>query len=140
MRLIESYKIADQGFHPVLIRDSWQVSKLNYSDDLHIDHLKCLMKHQKSDRAISLLMGMAILVVMAEPNGNEFGVVPIKRGTSYHIPKNVWYSIAMWKGSQLFIVEKPYTHCDDIKKLYLQEVQLDEIRRKVNETINTKDA
>ena len=31
--LIETYEVREKGFHPLLIRDNWQVAKLNYLED-----------------------------------------------------------------------------------------------------------
>ena len=34
--LIESYEVIEDGFHPFLIREEWQVAQLNYIEDQNI--------------------------------------------------------------------------------------------------------
>ncbi len=133
MSLIESYGIEEAGFHPFLIRDSWQVAKLNYKEEYHIDNLNKLTKHQNSDRAVALLSGNAVLIVRDEgDNKDGFHMVLMERGTSYNVPKSVGYAIAMEEGCELFIVEKPNTHRDDVIDCPLTEAQLEAIRKKLN--------
>jgi hypothetical protein len=132
---IQTFDIHEKGFHPVLISDSWQVATLNYADELHIDHLKCLVKHQKSNRAVSLLEGNALLIYCDSKNGSDFRIVELKRGISYNIPRNVLYTITMYEGSQLFIVERPNTHIYDRTEYCLTDDQIISIKREVK-TIN----
>ena len=80
MGLIQKHKILDAGFHPVLIRDSWQVSKLNYEDKYHINNLKCLLSHELSDRAISLLSGYAVLISPQERGLKNFDFTFFNKG------------------------------------------------------------
>ena len=119
------------GLDTVLARDSWQVGTLNYSEEYHIDHINCLTKHQKSDKAVSILVGVAMLITRVDDQSSDFKTVQMKHGTSYNIPKNSAYVIALGEGSQLFIVEKPHTHSEDVTKCYLSEAQLKTIRQKV---------
>ena len=132
MSLIESYHLIEEGYHPVLVRDSWQVAKLNYSVEYHIDHFKKLVIHQKSDKALSLLEGSAMLIVGFDIDRSEVEIVQMKRGTSYNIPKNTAYAIVLEEGSQLFIVEQPNTYLDDVLECDLSQVQIKEIRQKIN--------
>ena len=132
MSLIESYDFTEGGFHPVLVRDSWQVAKINYKEEYHINHLKKLVKHQKSDRGIALLSGYAVLIASEDGDyQSEFDIVLMKRGTSYNIPKNIGYAIVMVEGCELFIVEKPNTNYDDVNDCHLDDAQLNSIRNRV---------
>jgi len=134
MSLIESYVVEEDGFHPVLVRDSWQVAKLNYKDEYHINNLNRLRIHQKTDRAFALLSGNAVLIAIDnDDKKTSFKVVLMQRGTSYNIPKNVGYTIVMEEGSKVFTVERPNTHIDDVKYYPLDEEQLITIRLNVNE-------
>lgn len=135
MSLIESYNLTEDGFHPLLIRDSWQVAKLNYSDEYHIDNITCLRKHQNSDKGISLLLGDALLVACNDDQYSDFKVIQMKHGTSYNIPKQLVHAIVMSEGSELFIVENPNTHRDDVTEHDLSEAQREKLRQKVKEVL-----
>lgn len=129
MSLIESYAIEESGFHPFLIRDSWQVAKLNYTEEWHIDAINCLKILRESDRAFVLLKGSAVLVALEDNEGKSaFKVELMKRGASYNIPKNTWYAIALEKESEVLIVGKPNTHLDNVEYVQLNAEQLLEMR------------
>ena len=133
MSLIESYDIEEDGFHPFLIRDSWQVAKLNYKDEYHINDLDCFRIHRKTDRAFALLSGSAVLIAIDnDDKKTSFKVVLMQRGTSYNIPKNVGYTVVLEEGSEVFVVEKSNTHIDDVEYYYLNEDQLKTIRLNIN--------
>ena len=139
MSLIESYVIEENGFHPFLIRDSWQVGKLNYKDAYHINNLDSLRMHRKTDRAFALLHGSAVLIAFDNDDKKPcFKAVLMQRGTSYNIPKNIRYTIAMEEESEVFVVEKPNTQIDDVEYYYLNEEQLKKIRLKVNNEYKKK--
>ena len=134
--LIELYDHSEDGFHPVLVDDSWQVSILNYSPDYDISQLNCLLKHQQSDLGISLLTGEAVLIFCEEPEAENLNTMKMERGRSYHIPQNVWYSFVMSEGCQLFFVGRPHAQIDDVMEYPLTEEQVKVLSQKVNLRIN----
>ena len=134
MSLIESYDINEQGYHPFIIRDSWQVAKLNYTDELHISNLDHLKIHQNIETAFALLRGKAVLITINNYDKNpSFSIKLMKRGTSYFIPKKTMYAIVMEESSEMFIVENSNTPDKDPKEYWLNEEQLHLIRSAVKE-------
>ncbi len=136
MGLIERYENCEAGFQPVLTRDRWQVGKLNYEENHHLDNLKILYKHRKSDRAISLLQGSAVLIIATDHESTNFEMVQLKRGTSYNIPKGTRYAIAMNEGSQLLTVESPEIHSKDVTIYPMTEEQRESIRKQIKQETN----
>ncbi len=133
MNLIQSYTIEKKGFFPVLVRDSWQVGVLNYTDAFHITALNSLQIHQKTARCFGLLKGQAVLIAMDTSNQkSSFKIVPMQRGVSYNIPKNTRYAIAMEEGTKVFTVEKQQTHLTDVAYYPLHEKELTTIRLQLN--------
>ena len=55
--LIESYEVIEDGFHPFLIREEWQVAQLNYIEDQNIENINKLDIHYKTDEVFRLLVG-----------------------------------------------------------------------------------
>lgn len=130
--MIESYKIKENGYHPFLIREGWQVAQLNYMPEQHIDNIKRLDVHHLTDEVFILLKGYAILIA-ANINGDRitFELELMKPNITYNIPKGTWHNIAMNEGCETIIVEKSNTHVSDFEHFELDKEHRDEMRNKV---------
>ena len=129
MSLIEIYSTAEEGYHPFLIREGWQVAQLNYSKNQHIKNICKIEVHRNTDEVFVSLKGQPILItanlINEEPS---FKVNVMKPYVIYNIPQNVWHNIAMEKGSEVLIIEKSNTHVNDVEYLHLTEKQIAELR------------
>jgi len=136
MSNLETYKIKEEGYHPFLIREGWQVAQLNYLDELHIKNIKKTEVHFQTDEVFLLLKGKAVLI-LAEILEDEpiFELELMKSNVIYNVPKNTWHTIAMEEGSEVLIVEKSNTHLGDFKYKYLSANKLDELRIKVEQIL-----
>ncbi len=114
--MIESYKIKENGYHPFLIREGWQVAQLNYMQEQHIDNIKKLDVHHLTDEVFILLNGKAALI-SAQIDGDKvkFEVELMKPNITYNIPVDTWHNIAMEEGCEVLIVEKSNTHLGDFE-------------------------
>ena len=128
MKLIEQYQISDNGYHPFLIRDGWQVAQLNYMPEQEIGNIEKLDIHHLTDEVFILLKGKAVLIG-AEIKGNEvnFEVELLKPNITYNIPVGTWHNIAMSKDCEIIIVEKANTHEGDFEFFPLSEEQKKEM-------------
>jgi mannose-6-phosphate isomerase-like protein (cupin superfamily) len=136
MNLVETYKIEEEGYHPFLIREGWQVAQLNYKDELHIKNIKKIDVHFQTDEVFVLLKGKAALI-LAEMQDDQpiFEVELMKSRVVYNIPKNTWHNIAMEEGSEVLIVEKSNTHLGDFEYKILSEHDIAEMRKKVEQVL-----
>lgn len=113
MGLIEKISNIKAGFHPVLIKDSWQVFKVNYSQYNEVDKIDSLIINDNNGLVLSLLSGRAVLISQKlDENESSLEAINMARGTSYVIPENVGYNLIMEKGCQLIGVESPNTHSE----------------------------
>jgi mannose-6-phosphate isomerase-like protein (cupin superfamily) len=129
MKLVESYKIEEEGYHPFLIRDGWQVAQLNYLDELDIKNIKKIDIHFQTDEVFVLLKGKAVLI-LAEIQGDEpiIELELMKSNIIYNVPRSTWHNIAMEKGSEVLIVEKSNTHLGDFEYKDLSMNKMAELR------------
>lgn len=131
-KMIESFKIKENGYHPFLIRDGWQVAQLNYMEEQDIDNIDKIDIHFETDEAFVLLRGNAVLITaILEDKKPTFFVKLMEYQTTYNIPKNVWHNIAMKKGSEVLIIEKSNTHLGDFEFFNLNEEQITNLKEKV---------
>ena len=136
--LIESYQVNENGFHPFMISDGWQVAQLNYTEEQHINNIKKVDVHLQTDEVFVLLEGNAVLIaVVFDNNDPVFELELMKKNTTYNIPKNRWHNIAMEKGSKVIIVEKSNTHLGDFKFKHLSGKSLAELKMKVEQILNS---
>lgn len=137
MKLIEQYQISENGYHPFLIRDGWQVAQLNYTPEQEIGNIEKLDIHHLTDEVFILLKGNAVLIG-AEINGNDvnFKVELMLPHITYNIPVDTWHNIAMSKDCEIIIVEKSNTHKGDFEFFQLSEEKKQEMEALVRGAFN----
>ena len=137
MKLIEQYQISENGYHPFLIRDGWQVAQLNYTPEQEIGNIEKLDIHHFTDEVFILLKGNAVLIG-AEINGNDvnFKVELMLPHITYNIPVDTWHNIAMSKDCEIIIVEKSNTHKGDFEFFQLSEEKKQEMEALVRGAFN----
>ena len=130
--MIETYQIKENGYHPFLIRDGWQVAQLNYMPEQHIDNITRLDVHHLTDEAFILLKGSAVLIAASVVNGEvDFEMELMRANVTYNIPQGAWHNIAMAEGCETIIIEKSNTHVSDFEHFGLNDAQINELRSKV---------
>lgn len=132
--LIKSYEVIEDGFHPFLIKEEWQVAQLNYIEDQNIENINKLDVHYETDEVFRLLVGKAVLIAATFKDGIPiFELELMKQNITYNIPKNMWHNIAMDVGSKVLLVEKSNTHLSDYGHYNLDEEQRLELKYKVEQ-------
>ena len=135
--MLEKYKPKEEGYHPFLIRDGWQVAQLNYSKEQHIDNIKKIDKHHQTDEVFVLLKGKAVLILAEiEEDSPIFEVELMEPAVTYNIPQNCWHNIAMEAGSEVLIVEKSNTHLKDFSYQDLSPEKIVALKRMVKGLLN----
>ena len=139
MSLIETYSTTKEGYHPFLIRESWQVAQLNYIEDQHIKNIDKIEVHHNTDEVFVLLKGKSILITVDLINEEPmFKADVMKPYFTYNIPQNVWHNIAMEKGSEVLIIEKSNTHLNDVEYLNLTDKQISKLKEVINKITEKK--
>ena len=136
--MIETYKIEGDGYHPFLIRDGWQVAQLNYQEEQHINNIKKLDVHLKTDEVFVLTKGVSVLIAAKIEEGEPvFELELMKQHKVYNIPQDMWHNIAMEKGSEVIIIEKSNTHISDFEFFELSKEKQIELKEKVEVLMNS---
>ena len=137
--LIETYEFTEKGFHPLIIKDDWQVAKLNYLEDQNIRNIKKIDVHYKTDEVFLLLKGKAVLIaVVFENEIPVFETELMEQNKIYNIPKNMWHNIAMEEGSEVLLVEKSNTHLSDFDYYKLDSKHIITLRDQVEQLLKNK--
>ena len=134
--MLETYYIKEEGYHPFLIREGWQVAQLNFTEEQRIDNILRVEAHHKTDEVFVLLKGKSVLILAKIIDGNPiFEVELMKSKITYNIPENAWHNIAMEKGSEVLIVEKSNTHLNDVSYFDLTQDKIKELKKMVKEIL-----
>ena len=137
MNLIEKYNNKLPGYHPMVIREGWQVAQLNYMEEQDIVNIKKMDVHRRTDEVFWLQKGRVALIT-AELEGDQplFHVELMQPGIIYNIPKNVWHNIAMTPDSEVVIVERSDTHVDDFEFFDLNDQECLKMKETVLNVLN----
>lgn len=129
---IEAYEIKEEGSHPFLVQDSWQMVKLNYSKENSVLKIGTFTRHKNTDKGVALLQGTAILLIMDKVGNLQMET--LKKGVTYNIPKRTWFSFILEKESELILVEHSNAHLNDTEVHQLDKKQLSQARELFNST------
>lgn len=136
--MIESYEIKENGYHPFLIRDGWQVAHLNYMPEQHIDAIKRLEVHRETDEVFILIKGHAVLIAaLIEDDRVKYEMELMHLNKTYNIPKDMWHNIAMTEDCEIIIVEKSNTHISDFEHFDLNHKQCEELHAGVKKLFSS---
>lgn len=134
MNIIDKYQHNQEGYNPCLITGKWQVAFLNYNKDESLSAITKLDIHHHTDEAFIILKGRSILIAAdIKEHIIEYDVTDMQQGLIYNIRKNVWHKIAMEEGSQVLIIENENTHKNDFEFYDLDEKQIQQLRKIVND-------
>lgn len=134
MSRIEKYSIKEEGYHPFLIREGWQVAQLNYDNNQKVENITKLDVHYQTDEVFILLKGKAVLITATiDQDQPKLEMELMRPEVTYNIPQNTWHNIAMQEGSEVIIIEKSNTHLSDFEFFQLSNEKQIELRQKVND-------
>lgn len=123
-----------EGYLPLIDFESWRVAELRYIDELEVDQLKDMQKHDESDEVFVLLTGDFTLFLggRGETIG-EIEAIKLEPLKLYNVKKGTFHTHTPEKNCTVLIVENRNT-CDEnsptvkltaeqketIKKLYYE--------------------
>ena len=134
--LLDIVSYNGEGYFPLIDFESWRVATLRYCDELQVDKLKDMQKHDESDEVFVLLEGDFTLFIGG--NNEEIGeieAVKLEPLKFYNVKKGTYHTHTPEKNATVLIVENVDT-CDDNspkKKLTIEQKNIiKELYNKVN--------
>jgi len=129
--MIEKYIHKEEGYNPFLIKEGFQVAKLNYLPTHGLDDIVDVEVHKETDEVFVLLKGAGVLVEAEIDNKVKLSYTKMEEGIVYNVPKGVWHNIAMSRDAEIIIVEKDNTHQKDVEHFSLTPEILQEAYREI---------
>ncbi|SHO50806.1 hypothetical protein [Anaerocolumna xylanovorans] len=130
---ITSYE--GEGYKPVIDYMGWRVAILRYCEELEVQNLKTMQKHNESDEVFVLLEGNCILFSGGTGESiHSMDAVAMEPMKLYNVKKGVWHTHTLDKEGTVLIVENRDTSDLNSPTLKLEDVQIEKIRELYNST------
>lgn len=127
-----------EGYLPMIDYESWRVAILRYCEELEIQNLKTMQKHEESDEVFVLLKGNCML--FAGGDGEDIQEVsgilmePLKL---YNVKKGVWHTHTLDQEGTVLIVENRNTSNENSPTKQLEIKQIEKLHQ-IFEDLRTK--
>jgi hypothetical protein len=105
-KLLEVRDHHKEGYRPVIDYGAWRVAVLNFSDELRVENLTTMQRHNETDEVFVLLKGRCILFL---GEGTEavtaVHAVDMQPNKIYNVKKAVWHTHTLSRDAMVLIVE-----------------------------------
>lgn len=127
-KLLEIVEHIGPGYRPLVDFETWRVAILNYAEDLRLENLQRMQRHNETDEVFVLLQGCCILFV-GEGQEAVTGLhgISLEPGKLYNVRQGVWHHHSLSEGTMVLVVENRDTTYDNSPFCDLTELQQREI-------------
>ncbi len=124
---VSSYQ--GEGYLPMIDFEAWRVAMLRYCEELEVQNLTTMQKHNETDEVFVLLEGSCTLFTGGKGDTvNELDAIVMKPLQLYNVKQGVWHTHTLDKAASVLIVENRNTCDNNSPKVMLTEAQLEQIR------------
>ncbi len=118
-----------EGYLPMVDFDTWRVAILRYIDELEIQNLTTMQKHDETDEVFILLEGSCTLFTGGQGDEiNDIDAIRMQPLQLYNVKQGTWHTHTLEQGTTVLIVENRDTCDDNSPKKSMTEEQMNEVR------------
>jgi ureidoglycolate hydrolase len=118
-----------EGYLPMVDFETWRVAILRYCEELEVQNLTNMQKHNETDEVFVLLEGNCTLFTGGKGDSiQEIDAVAMKPLQLYNVKQGVWHTHTLDHAATVLIVENRDTSDSNSPKEILTTVQLERIR------------
>lgn len=122
--LIEIKSYTEEGYQPVIDFNSWRVAVLNYCDELLVENINKMQKHNQTDEVFVLLKGECTLFLAeGEEKVENIQAQKMEPFKLYNVKKSVWHTHTLSKEAMVLIVENQDTDLSNSPEIDLNNKQ-----------------
>jgi hypothetical protein len=105
-KLLEVRQHTGAGYRPLVDFQSWRVAILNYAEDLRLENIGRLQRHDETDEVFVLLRGKCILFVGEGAEAiTAVHAQPLEPGKLYNVKRGVWHHHTLSPDAMVLVVE-----------------------------------
>lgn len=129
-KLLEVRQHPGPGYLPLVDFESWRVAILNFAEELRLENISRLQRHNDTDEVFVLLQGSCILFVgEGEETVARIHAQLLAPGKIYNVRRAVWHHHTLSTDAMVLVVENRDTTYDNSPFCDLTNEQQEEIRR-----------
>ncbi|MGN0427745.1 MAG: cupin domain-containing protein [Agathobacter sp.] len=113
MRGMEIVNFPKQGYEPLTDYGEWRVAVLTFCEDVRVESIRSMQKHDQTDEVFVLVSGRGTLFLAG--NGERPGKIEalvLEKGKVYNVKKGFWHNHILDERGTVLIVENRNT-CDE---------------------------
>lgn len=135
MQGMEAVDFPQSGYEPLVDYESWRVAVLNYCEDVRIENIKTMQKHNETDEVFVLVSGSCTLFLAgSEEKPGRIEALVLEPGKVYNVKKGFWHNHILDEAGAVLIVENRDT-CDENSPIAaLDESQIRALRRSIEQS------
>ena len=129
-KLLEVREHLGPGYRPLVDFEAWRVALLNFSEELRLENIDRLQRHNETDEVFVLLQGRCLLFVGdGDEAVSKIQAVELEQGRLYNVKKGVWHHHTLSEDARVLVVENRDTTYDNSPFCSLTGPQREELRR-----------
>ncbi len=122
-----------EGYKPMIDFKTWRVAILRYCEELEIQNLRTMQKHDETDEVFILLSGACTLFVGGKGETIEdIDGVWMEQNKLYNVKQGTWHTHTLDKNATVLIVENQDTSDLNSPTQTLTKEQLELLRNLYN--------
>ena len=127
---IEITEFQQEGYKPLVDFNTWRVAVLKYCEDLKIDNIHTMQKHNETDEIFVLLEGRGVLFSGGNNQTPEdICAVVMEKHKIYNVKKGVWHNHILSEDGEILIVENSNTSDDNSPIVELTQIQIETLNK-----------
>ncbi len=128
-KLLEVRQHTGSGYLPLVDFASWRVAILNFADELRLEKITRLQRHNETDEVFVLLQGRCLLFIGSGADQViRIHGVNLEPRKLYNVRKGVWHHHTLSVDAMVLVVENRDTTYDNSPFCELTAPQLQELR------------
>ena len=118
-----------EGYLPMIDFEAWRVAILRYCEELEVQNLTTMQKHNETDEVFILLEGNCTLFTGGKGDFiHDIDAIAMKPLQLYNVKQGVWHTHTLDHAATVLIVENRDTSDNNSPKAILTAEQLEQIR------------
>ena len=128
-QLLEVREHTGPGYRPLVDFAAWRVAILNFADDLRVEKITRMQRHNETDEVFVLLKGRCLLFVgEGEATVTAIHAKDLEPHQLYNVKRAVWHHHTLSEDAMVLVVENRDTTYDNSPFCNLTGPQQAEIR------------
>lgn len=137
-QLLEIREHLGPGYQPQVDFAAWRVAILNFAEDLRVENITRLQRHNETDEVFVLLKGNCILFVgEGDKTITAIHARKLQPRKLYNVRQGVWHHHTLSEDAMVLVVENRDTTYDNSPFCALTGAQQEEIRRLTEVILNS---